>query len=209
MITGWDVEARLAWSARVRKLRMTIAPWVAAVLSFVATPVSVAAQAWRIDEAHTSIGFKINAVGFPTTRGYFSRYFGRIFIDFDHPAKSYTSFTVEAASVNLGSKSFDDFVKSPALLNVERYPILSFTSTQVEKLDAHTARVTGNLAMLGVTKPITLTVDVATAASPKGRAMAFLAMGTITRSDFGMIFGIPIIDNTLEITIKTHALTDE
>src|SRR3984957_11871369 len=54
------------------------------------------AQGWRIDEAQTSIGFTIDAVGFPTTHGRFAHYSGRLLIDFDRPAKSYTTFTVDA-----------------------------------------------------------------------------------------------------------------
>jgi polyisoprenoid-binding protein YceI len=166
------------------------------------------AQSWRIDEMHTSIGFKIDAVGFPTTRGRFAHYTGRILIDFEHPAKSFTGFTVDSASVDLGSQPFNDFVKGPALLNTDKFPTLSFASTQVEKLDARTARVTGNLTMLGVTKPIILLVSVHADPSTKGRVVAFVATGTITRSEFGMIFGIPLIDDALEITVKTRALTD-
>jgi polyisoprenoid-binding protein YceI len=167
------------------------------------------AQGWRIDEAQTSIGFTIDAVGFPTTHGRFAHYRGRLLIDFDRPAKSYTTFTVDAASLDVGSASFNDFVKSSVLLNVERFPTMSFASTQVEKVDAHTARVTGNLTLLGVTKPITLTVDVATDPAAKGRTVAFVAKGRIRRSDFGMMFGIPLIDDALEITVKTRALSDE
>jgi polyisoprenoid-binding protein YceI len=167
------------------------------------------AQGWRIDEAQTSIAFTIDAVGFPTTRGHFAHYRGRLLIDFDRPAKSYTTFTVDAASVDVGSPSFNDFVKSAALLNVERFPTMSFASTQVEKVDAHTARVTGNLTLLGMTKPITLMVEVATDPGAKGRAVAFVAKGRIQRSDFGMMFGIPLIDDALEITVKTRALSDE
>jgi polyisoprenoid-binding protein YceI len=170
---------------------------------------AVSAQSWRIDEQRTAIGFKIEAVGFPTTRGRFTRYEGRILLDFDHPAKSVTSFTVDSGSVELGSKSFDDFVKSAALLDVTRFPTLSFASTQVEKLDPRTARVTGNLTMLGVTKPIALTVKVETEPSGKRRIVAFAATGTLKRSDYGMIFGIPLIDDALEITVKTRALSDE
>src|SRR5215831_4961485 len=107
----------------------------------------------------------------------------------------------------VGSPSFNDFVKSAALLNVERFPTMSFASTQVEKVDAHTARITGNLTLLlGVTKPITLTVDVAPDPAAKGRAVAFVAKGRIQRSEFGMMFGIPLIDDALEITVKTRAL---
>ena len=45
--------------------------------------------------------------------------------------------------------------------------------------------------------------------SAKGRAIAFVAKGTIVRSEFGMKFGIPLIDDALEITVKTRALSDE
>jgi polyisoprenoid-binding protein YceI len=101
------------------------------------------AQGWRIDEAQTSIGFTIDAVGFPTTHGRFAHYRGRLLIDFDRPAKSYTTFTVDAASLDVGSASFNDFVKSAVLLNVERFPTMSFASTQVEDLLAATAAVRG------------------------------------------------------------------
>jgi polyisoprenoid-binding protein YceI len=159
-------------------------------------------QSWRIDEAHTLIGFKIDATG---TRGRFTHYTGRILIDFDRPAKSFTSFTVYSASVDVGSQSFNDFVKSAAMLDVARFPTLRFTSTQVEKLNPRTARVKGNLTMLGVTKPITLTVNVETDPSAEGRVVAFSAKSTIKPSEFGVIFGTLLIDDTLEIIIKTRA----
>jgi polyisoprenoid-binding protein YceI len=181
------------------------------VLAFICAGAQAAtrAQSWRIDEAQTWIGFKIDAVGFPTTHGHFAHYSGQVLIDFDRPAKSFTTFTVDSASVDVGSSSFNEFVKSAVLLDAERFPTMSFASTQVEKLDSHTARVTGNLTMLGVSKPFTLTVNVETDPSAKGRAVAFVATGTIVRSDFGMKFGIPLIDDALEITVKTRALTDE
>jgi polyisoprenoid-binding protein YceI len=166
-------------------------------------------QSWRIDETHTSIDFKINAVGFPTTHGHFMHYTGRILIDLERPAKSFTSFTVDSGSVDVGSQSFNDFVKSAVLLDVARFPTLSFSSTQVEKMDPHTARVVGNLTMRGVTKPITLVVNVEPGSSAKGRTFAFLATGTLKRSEFGMNFGAPLIDDALEISVKTRALTDE
>ena len=179
------------------------------LLSYAGTRQANAAQSWRIDEAHTSIGFKIDAVGFPTTLGHFSHYSGRILIDLEHPSKSFTTFTVDSASVDLGSKSFNDFVKSSLLLDAAKFPTLSFTSTQVEKLDPATARVSGNLTMLGVTKPITLTVNVEPGPMTKGHTIGFLAEGMIKRSDFGMTSGLPIIDDALEIIVKTRALTDE
>lgn len=173
------------------------------------TRAALSAESWRIDDAHTAISFKIDAVGFPTTHGHFTHYAGRIHLDFEHPAKGLTTFTVDSNSVDVGSASYTDFVKSAALLNVARYPTLSFASTQVEKVDPHTARVTGNLTMLGVTRPITLTVNVDADPSTRGRSVALSATGAIRRSDFGMIFGLPLISDTLELSVKTRALTDE
>ena len=171
--------------------------------------VRAATQRWLIDEAQTWIGFKIDAAGFPTTHGHFAHYKGQILIDFDRPAKSYTNFTVDSTSVDVGSPAFNDFVKSAALLDVVRFPTMSFSSTKVEKLNSHTARVSGDLTMLGVTKPITLTVDVDTDPSAKGHAISFVAKGTILRSEFGMKFGFPLVEDALEITVKTRALSDE
>jgi polyisoprenoid-binding protein YceI len=166
-------------------------------------------QSWRIDEAQTSIAFKIDAVGFPTTHGHFGHYTGKILIDLDRPARSFTNFTVDAASVEVGAAAFNDFIKSAALLNVTRFPTMAFASTQVEKIDAHTARVVGNLTMLGVSRPITLTVNVETDAASRTSAISFVAKGTIVRSEFGMTFGIPLVDDAMEITVKTRALNDE
>jgi polyisoprenoid-binding protein YceI len=189
--------------------RVLAAIFVLALFCCAGAQAATRAQSWRIDEAQTWIGFKIDAVGFPTTHGHFAHYSGQVLIDFDRPAKSFTTFTVDTASVDVGSPSFNAFVKSTVLLDAERFPTMSFASTQVEKLDSHTARVAGNLTMLGVSKPVALTVDVEIDPSAKGRAVAFVAKATIARSDFGMKFGIPLIDDTLEITVKTRALTDE
>lgn len=192
-----------------RILRRLTAASALALLAAAGAGAAMCAQNWRIDEANTSIGFKIDAVGFPATRGRFTRYSGNISLDFDRPAKSFTRFTVDSASVDVGSDSYTSFVKSAALLNVAQHPTMSFASTDVAKLDAHTAQVTGDLTLLGVTKPITLTVNVQADKPARGRAVAFVATGTIKRSDFGMIFGIPVIDDALEITVKTRALTDD
>jgi polyisoprenoid-binding protein YceI len=63
--------------------------------------------------------------------------------------------------------------------------------------------------MLGVTKPITLTVNVEPDPSTRARSVALSATGTLRRSDFGMGFGLPLISDTLELAVKTRAFTDE
>ena len=118
-----------------------------------------AAVNWRIDPARTHIAFAIDAVGYPRTRGEFRRFDGRIAVDFDHPDRSSVVFHALSQSVELGSPSFDDFVRSEGFLNAAHYPSIDFVSKSVEKIDEHTVRVTGDLTLIGVTRP--LSVDVA------------------------------------------------
>lgn len=89
-------------------IRRSAAILVLAICCGAGVQAATRAQAWSIDEAQTWIGFKIDAIGFPTTHGHFAHYSGQVLIDFDRPAKSYTSFTVESASVDVGSPSFNE-----------------------------------------------------------------------------------------------------
>ena len=63
--------------------------------------------------------------------------------------------------------------------------------------------------MLGVSRPVTPIVNVGNDSSTNGRAVAFVIKGTIVRSEFGMKFGVPLVGDALEITVKTRALSDE
>jgi polyisoprenoid-binding protein YceI len=209
MSVGAFIVCRLLLQARPPLRHFAAICLALTLLGCAAASAATRAEPWRIDAAHTSIAFRLDAVGFPQTHGHFTRYSGRVLLDFERPAKSYTSFTVESASVELGSPVFNEFVKGSMLLDVNKFPTLSFSSTSVEKVDGRTARVTGDLTMLGVTKPVTLSVSVDNDGSPRSGIVSFVAVGTIKRSDYGMIFGIPLIDDALEITVKTRALTDE
>ena len=88
-------SSRIISTCNIRTLRRLFALSALAFLPFADSGGATAAQGWRIDEAHTWIGFTIDAVGFPTTRGHFNHYSGNVLIDFDRPAKSFTSFTVD------------------------------------------------------------------------------------------------------------------
>jgi polyisoprenoid-binding protein YceI len=169
---------------------------------------TASAEGWRIDEAQTTITFSVNGPGL--IGGRFTRYEADIFIDLDRPEKSFTRFTVDANSVDAGTEQFSNFIKSANLLNVAKFPTLSFASTAVEKLDAHTGRVVGDLTMMGVTRPVALTVDIETESPPGGRVVALKATGAIKRSEFGMTSGtLAIVADAIEITVRTRALANE
>jgi len=162
-----------------------------------------AAANWRIDPTRTQIAFAIDAVGYPRTRGQFRQFTGRISLDFARPEKSAVSFHVQSQSVDAGSTSFDDYLRSDAFLNSSRFPSIDFVSSSVAKVDDHTVRVTGQLTLLGVTHP--LTVDVAVKRESGGR-VAFSAKTDINRLEYGMNAGFPLVSRDVELVISSAAI---
>ena len=172
------------------------------VLAQACAPAAAAAN-WRIDPTRTQIAFAIDAVGYPRTRGQFRQFTGRISLDFARPEKSAVSFHVQSQSVDAGSTSFDDYLRSDAFLNSSRFPSIDFVSSSVAKVDDHTVRVTGQLTLLGVTHP--LTVDVAVQRESGGR-VAFLAKTDINRLEYGMSAGFPLVSRDVELVISSAAI---
>jgi polyisoprenoid-binding protein YceI len=169
---------------------------------------AVAAEhaAWQIDPARTHIGFSIDATGFPRTQGEFQRFAGRLAVDFEHPALSRVNFRVEAQSIEVGSPSFEDTLRSEAFLNVTRFPEIIFTSTNVEKIGEGAARVVGDLTMLGVTRPLTVDVDVRRPPNDPSGRLGFSARAHIDRLAFGMSSGYPVISRDVDLTVTTEAI---
>lgn len=185
---------------------MPIRILIAFFLSVILAPrAACAADVWRVDPAKTRIGFTITSAAWPTTRGSFQRFDGRISLDFDRPARSSVRFVVQSASVEVGSSGLNDYVRSAVFFNAPKYPTMTFTSTGVEKVDDRTARVSGDLTLLGVTRPISLTVNV-DRARRGGAAVGLTARGQVRRSEFGMNSGVPVISDTVDLVVTTEAV---
>ena len=169
---------------------------------------TVAAQArpsWKIDPSQTHVRFWIDAIGWPRTAGEFKSFDGRIDIDFDRPSRSRVDFEVAAKSVDVNSATLNDYLRSEVFLNVAKFPSMGFVSTSVEKRDEQHARVTGDLTMLGVTRPISLDVEVARKLAATNQRVGFKATGVINRLDFGMNSGYPLISDAIHLTVSTEA----
>ena len=175
------------------------------VLAQAYAPVASAAN-WKIDPARTHVAFAVDAVGYPRTHGEFRRFDGRISVDFDHPNKSKVVFHVDSKSVDVGSSSFDDYLRSAAFLDVERFPTIAFVSNSVEKIDDHTVRVSGDLTLLGATKPLTVNVAVRREIGGGSARLGFLAATSINRLDFGMTSGFPLVSHDIELVISREAV---
>ncbi|MGH9677565.1 MAG: YceI family protein [Candidatus Acidiferrum sp.] len=179
-----------------------------ALLALALIAATVAAQArssWKIDPSQTHVRFWVDAIGWPRTAGEFKSFEGRIDIDFDRPSRSRVDFRVAAKSVDTDSATLNDYLRSENFLNVTNFPDMRFISTSVEKRDEHLARITGDLTMLGVTRPISLDVEVARKLAGINQRVGFKATGVINRLDFGMNSGYPLISDAIHLTVATEA----
>ena len=179
-----------------------------ALLALALIAATVAAQArssWKIDPSQTHVLFWVDAIGRPRTTGEFKSFEGRIEIDFDRPSRSRADFRVAAKSVDVNSATLDDYLRSEVFLNVARFPDMRFVSTSIEKRGEHHAQVTGDLTMLGVTRSISLDVEVARKLAGTNQRVGFKATGVINRLDFGMNSGYPLISDAIHLTVTTEA----
>jgi polyisoprenoid-binding protein YceI len=178
-----------------------------AVRPVLSADASVAASgAWQIDPVHSAIVWSIshnNGVGL--VYGRFNAFSGTIIADADHPENSSVEVAVDATSVDTAVAARDTDLRSDKYFNVAQFPALSFKSTSVSAVAHHAGeyQVSGDLTLLGVTKPLALTIKLtATGKDRKGLAIAgFTGSFSIKRSDFGMLTGIPGVGDEVAINL--------
>ena len=203
-----------------------IAPLAAIALAIVAVPVviaqnaptvpgapdktRVAAGTYAADAGHTMVVWEVDHFGFSKYSGMFGDVTGTLVIDPANPAASKVDVTIPVAKVTTASSGLtghllragkdggkpDFFGPAPA--------DAKFVSTSVVlDDDGDEAKVTGNLTLNGVTKPVTLDVDFhgAGVGMNKKETVGFQAETTIKRSDFGINMGIPYVSDAVELEI--------
>ena len=153
------------------------------------TPV---AGAWTIDPTHTTVEFIGRHLVFTKVRGRFTDVAGFVAIS-DDPNASSLEVTLDAASVTTGSTDRDAHLKSADFFDVESYPIITFKSTSVE-WEGSEGKVIGDLTVHGITKPITLDVELGgVVTDPWGGTRAvFSAKGEVNREDWGLTWNMPL-----------------
>jgi polyisoprenoid-binding protein YceI len=143
---------------------------------------------------------------YPRTHGQFRQFDGRISVDLEHPDRCRVSVHVQSQSVDVGSSSFGDYLRSVAFLDSARFPSIDFVSSSVAKVDDHTVRVTGDLTLLGVTRPLSVDVAVQREGSAGAERLAFVAKTSIDRLGFGMNSGFPLVSRDVELVISSAAM---
>ena len=112
----------------------------------------------NFDPAHTTVTWSANHFGFSDPHGVFSLIEGTLSLDETDPAKSNVDVTINSGNLFTGNKKFDDHLKSKDFFNIGEFPKITFRSSKVELTGPKTAKVTGNLEMLGKTQPVVLDV---------------------------------------------------
>lgn len=161
------------------------------LIAFLAAP-ALAAETYKVDPVHSSTVFRIKHANASFFWGRFNEQSGTFTLDEADPAKSTFQITINADKVDTNNQKRDDHVKSPDFFNSKQYPAITFKSTKVEKGEGNVLNVTGDLSFHGVTKPITVAVELTGkgALPPNMPRAGIEATFTVKMSDFG-IKGMP------------------
>jgi polyisoprenoid-binding protein YceI len=182
----------------------------ASLLIGLASGQALAAETFKIDPAHTNIVFMINHLGYSNMIGQFQDFEGSFVFDQDNIADAKIDLVIKAASVDTDHQARDDHLRSPDFFNAQEFPEITFVSTKVEKTGEKTGTITGDLTILGQTRPVTLDVTFNKVAphpipSYNGVVVAgFSARGTVDRIAYGMSYAKDGIGNQLDLILEVE-----
>jgi polyisoprenoid-binding protein YceI len=169
------------------------------------------AGTWDLDPVHSTIGFSVRHLMVSKVRGKFTTFEVQV-VTAPNPLESTVAATVDLSSVDTGNETRDNDLRSTNFFDVETHPKMTFASTRTEP-DGDKFRMTGDLTIRGVTKPVTLLVEInGFGPDPYGGTRAgFSASGEINRSDWGVSFNAPVpggvmISENVKLEIEAEAV---
>ncbi|WP_406390642.1 YceI family protein [Streptomyces sp. NBC_00887] len=182
--------------SRSSTLRRTAAPTAPVALTAPAAAVvpdpALAALTgeWMIDPAHSRIGFSVRHAMVTTVRGSFAEYESRLYFDGRNPARSRAQIALATASVDTGVEQRDAHLVGRDFLDAARHPRITFTSTAVKMANKEVFRMTGDLAIRGIARPVVLDLTyIGYVTDPFGyERVGFDGTTTINRSDWGLTY---------------------
>src|SRR5260370_2070310 len=148
-------------------------------------------MAWEIDAAHSHARFSIRQMGAGAIQGQFKAMSGYVHVDETNPSHSWVDVAVDAASIDTGDAQRDTRLRSPDVLDVAAYATITFKSARVEHVVSRDYKVSADLTLRAVTKPVTF--DAAFQGQDEGngvRRAALTAKAKINWADFG-VMGLP------------------
>jgi polyisoprenoid-binding protein YceI len=168
-------------------------------------PDRIEAGAYDIDPAHTQVNFQVSHLGFTTFRGRFDETSGTLQLDSKKPSASSLEVTVQTSSVDTPVAKLNEELKGAQWLDAQKFPQITFKSTRVQITGPHEAKVTGDLTLHGVTRPLTLAVSLHGGGDDpiaKKYTVGFELSGKILRSDYGVKTYLPLIGDEVGLIIS-------
>ena len=183
---------------------------IAVLVVFGCGRIAVAADSYTIDPSHTFPRFEISHFGFSTHQGQFNKTTGKIVLD--RAAKTGSiEITVDTASIGTGDPALEKHLKSEDFFNVAKFPTMVFKSKSVKFNGDVPASAEGELTLLGVTRPLTLTITrVKCAPHPmlKKEDCGAEVTGMLKRSEFGMKTYVPAVGDEVTLRIQVESIKD-
>ena len=169
---------------------------------------------WKVDPAHSLVEFSVRHMMFATVKGRFSTFEGVIKGDPKDLTNATFEATIDAASIDTREGQRDNHLRSADFFDVEKFPKITFRSTQVTKTGDNTYKVTGDLTIRGVTRPVTLDVEfTGQGKDPWGnQRIGLSAKGSINRKDFGLTWNAPLeaggflVGDKVDLSIEVEAV---
>ena len=181
---------------------------LALVATLIAAPVHAAPEAYVLDPSHSQILFSYNHLGFSTSYGLFSGFDGKISFDADAPAASSVEVSFPVKTMLTGWQARFDHFMSPDFFGANADSDVTFTSTAIEVTGDKTARITGDLTLNGVTKPVVLDAALTQAMEhpmEKKPWLGFTGATVIKRSDFNLGMFAPYVSDEVTVQISIEA----
>ena len=181
---------------------------LAALLSvMVVVPAYAAPQTYTLDKNHTEVRFCWNHFGVSHQCAHFRDYDGQVVYDGANPEKSTLNVTFKTASIETLVPVFNGHMQGEKLFDSAKFPDATFKSTKFEKTGDKTGKVSGDLTIKGVTKPVTLDVTLNFAGShpfSKKPTLGIAATTTVKRTDFGVSLAAPAVSDDITIEIQSE-----
>src|SRR5438046_448867 len=173
----------------------------------VGAPAAAQSSQWQLDPAHSSAQFAVRHMGISTVRGTFTKLSGTAHYDSADAKSDSVEVTIEPASVDTRVEMRDNDLRSDHFFDVQKYPSMIFRSTKVESAGSDKLKISGDLTIKGVTKPVMLDVEGPSKPVDDGHGhlhMGISASGTLNRTDFGMTGYQGVVGNEVKLTIDAE-----
>lgn len=181
---------------------------IGALAAVSALGTATAADNYKIDPVHTNILFIVDHLGFANMIGQFQSFEGEFTFDGKSVDGAAVKLTVKTDSIDTDHEARDKHLKSPDFFNVQEFPEMTFVSTKFESTGEKTAKMTGDLTLAGVTKPVTLDVTFNKAdkfpMDPNVFIAGFSAKGTLNRLDYGVKYAAGAIGDNVTLWIEAE-----